>query len=65
MKITTVNPVTEEILAQYDAIHPEQINHEIKDSRIIFGDIKNSGMRQELSNYGLKESVNIKSVIVN
>lgn len=64
MKIT-VNQVTEEILAEYDAIPPEQVNHEVKDSRIIFGDIKNSGMRQELSNYGLKEFVNVKSVIMN
>jgi len=65
MKITTINPATEEILAEYDAIHPGQINHEVKDSRIIFGGIKNSGIGHKLSNYGLKEFVNVKSVIVN
>ena len=65
MKITTINPATEEILAEYDAISPEQVNYEVKDSRIIFGNIKNSGIGQELSNYGLKEFVNVKSVIVN
>lgn len=65
MKIATVNPVTEEILAEYDAIPTEQVNHEVKDSRIIFGGIKNPCIGQELSNYGLKEFVNVKSVIVN
>jgi acyl-CoA reductase-like NAD-dependent aldehyde dehydrogenase len=65
MKITTVNPATEEILAKYNTIRPEQVSHEVKNSRIIFGDIKNSGMRQEISNYGLKEFVNVKSVVVN
>lgn len=65
MKITTVNHVTEEISAEYGAIPPEQVNHEVKNSRIIFDGIKNYNMRQELSNYGLKEFVNVKSVIVN
>ena len=62
MKIITINPATEEIL-EYDVIPLAQVNHEVKDSRIIFGDIKNFDMRQKLSNYGLKEFV--KSVIVN
>jgi acyl-CoA reductase-like NAD-dependent aldehyde dehydrogenase len=65
MKIITVNPAIEEILAEYDAIHHKQVNHEVKNSRIIFSDIKNSGMGQDLSNYGLKEFVNVKSVVVN
>ena len=36
MKITTINPATEEILAEYDAVTPEQVNHEVQDSRKIF-----------------------------
>jgi hypothetical protein len=62
MKIITVNHATREIL-EYTTIPPEQVNHKVKDSRIIFGSIKNSGMRHELLNYGLKEFV--KSVIMN
>jgi len=36
MKITTINPATEEIIAEYDAVTPEQVNHEVQDSRKIF-----------------------------
>ena len=36
MKIKTVNPATEEILAEYEAVSPEQVNHEVQDSRVIF-----------------------------
>jgi len=36
MKITTINPATEEILAEYDAVTPEQVNHEVQDSRKVF-----------------------------
>jgi len=51
VKMTTINLATQEILAEYDAITPEQVNHKVKDYR-------------ELSNYGLKELVNVKSVMV-
>ena len=39
MKITTVNPATEEILAEYDAIPIEQVKDEVKDSRMVFNSI--------------------------
>jgi acyl-CoA reductase-like NAD-dependent aldehyde dehydrogenase len=36
VKITTINPATEQILAEYESITPEQVDHEVKDSRKIF-----------------------------
>ena len=36
MKIKTINPATEELLAEYESVTPEQVNHEVQDSRIIF-----------------------------
>lgn len=39
MKITTVNPATEEILAEYDSLTEEQVNHEVNDSRKIYESI--------------------------
>ncbi|HXV66667.1 MAG TPA: NAD-dependent succinate-semialdehyde dehydrogenase [Nitrosopumilaceae archaeon] len=39
MKIKTVNPATEEILAEYDSLTEEQVNHEVNDSRKIFDSI--------------------------
>jgi acyl-CoA reductase-like NAD-dependent aldehyde dehydrogenase len=36
VKIITTNPATEEILAEYDAIPPDQVNDQVKDSRMIF-----------------------------
>ena len=39
MKITTINPATEEVLAEYDAIPVEQVKDEVQDSRMIFNSI--------------------------
>ncbi len=39
MKITTVNPATEQILAEYDAINPQQVHREVQDSRKVFESI--------------------------
>ena len=39
MKITTTNPATEEILAEYDAIPAEQVEGQVKDSRMVFESI--------------------------
>src|SRR3989344_1142413 len=39
VKIITVNPATEEILAEYDALTEEQVNHEVNDSRKVYESI--------------------------
>ncbi len=39
VKITTINPATEEILAEYEAISPNQVHHEVADSRNVFDTI--------------------------
>ncbi|MGI0097664.1 MAG: aldehyde dehydrogenase family protein, partial [Nitrosopumilaceae archaeon] len=39
MKIKTVNPATEEILAEYDTLTEEQVNHEVNDSRKVYESI--------------------------
>jgi len=39
VKITTVNPATEEVLAEYDALTEEQVNHEVNDSRKVYESI--------------------------
>jgi len=33
VKITTINPATEEILAEYDTLSQDQVNHEVNDAR--------------------------------
>jgi hypothetical protein len=43
-----------EEIPEYDTILPAQVN-QVKNSRIIFSDIKNFGMRQKMPNYGLEE----------
>ncbi len=39
VKIKTVNPATEEILAEYDALTPVQVNHEVNDARKVYESI--------------------------
>ena len=39
MKITTTNPATEQVLAEYDAVSPEQVHREVQDSRKVFESI--------------------------
>ncbi|MBM3895654.1 MAG: NAD-dependent succinate-semialdehyde dehydrogenase [Thaumarchaeota archaeon] len=39
MKIQTLNPATEEILAEYETVTPEQVNHEVMNSRKVFDSI--------------------------
>jgi len=36
VRITTINPTTEEILAEYEAISLDQVHREVSDSRKIF-----------------------------
>lgn len=39
VKIQTLNPATEEILAEYETVTPEQVNHEVMNSRKVFDSI--------------------------
>ena len=39
MKITTINPATEEVLAEYESIPAEQVKDEVQDSRRVFESI--------------------------
>ncbi len=39
VKIKTINPATEEILAEYDALTPDQVSHEVNDDRKIYESI--------------------------
>jgi len=39
VKIKTINPATEEILAEYDALTPDQVNHEVNDARKVYESI--------------------------
>lgn len=55
-----------EMLAARLEVGTVAINDVVKsDPRLPFGGVKKSGIGRELSNYGLKEFVNIKSVLVN
>jgi acyl-CoA reductase-like NAD-dependent aldehyde dehydrogenase len=60
-KYATENNLTKDIEAGMVFVNSMVIS----DPRVPFGGIKNSGIGRELSNYGLKEFVNVKSVIIN
>ncbi|HET8686028.1 MAG TPA: aldehyde dehydrogenase family protein, partial [Methanosarcina sp.] len=65
-KIWSGDPDRAERLAKRIKSGTVAINGMIKsDPRLPFGGIKKSGIGRELSHYGLKEFVNIKTVIVN
>jgi len=40
VKVTTINPVTEEVIAEYDVVSTEKIAEAVKKSRIAFSDWK-------------------------
>ena len=39
MKIQTINPATEQVLAEYEAISEDQVDEEVKHSRLVFEQI--------------------------
>ncbi len=36
MRITTINPATEEVLAEYESTPEEEVYKQVKDSRFVF-----------------------------
>ena len=36
MKITTINPATEEVLAEYESLTEQEVHENVKDSRYVF-----------------------------
>ncbi len=72
MKIKTVNPATEELLAEYESVTPEQVNHEVQDSRIIFEKIwkkiditERSKLLRNLGHILLKRKKEYATIITN
>jgi len=51
VKITTVNPATEEVLAEYDAIPVEQVKDEVADSRMVLIQFGKKLIFQKEQNY--------------
>ena len=72
MKIKTINPATEELLAEYESVTPEQVNHEVQDSRIIFEKIwkkiditERSKLLRNLGHILLKRKKEYATIITN
>ncbi len=72
MIIKTVNPATEELLAEYESVTPEQVNHEVQDSRMVFDKIwrkiditERSKLLRNLSHILLQKKKEYATIITN